>query len=63
MFERKGIEVSNVRPVSGPLRLGRLKGNHFDLIIRDLRPHTCTSVDLEGLVSEAVENIKVTLRL
>uniref|UniRef100_A0A3Q1GUR1 Pseudouridylate synthase PUS7L n=1 Tax=Acanthochromis polyacanthus TaxID=80966 RepID=A0A3Q1GUR1_9TELE len=38
-FERRGMRVSQVRSVSEPLRLGRLQGNHFDLVVRDLRPH------------------------
>ncbi|KAK3544246.1 hypothetical protein QTP86_008706 [Hemibagrus guttatus] len=58
MFQRKGIQVSKVRSVSEPLRLGRLAGNRFDLVIRDLKPHRCSSVDLEVLVKEAVENVK-----
>lgn len=61
MFEKKGIQVSKVRSVSEPLRLGRLAGNRFDLVIRDLKPHRCSSVDLESLVKEAVENVKVNL--
>ncbi|KAF0029663.1 hypothetical protein F2P81_018768 [Scophthalmus maximus] len=38
-FEKRGMRLSQVRPVSEPLRLGRLQGNHFDLVVRDLRPH------------------------
>ncbi|KAL7857880.1 hypothetical protein AOLI_G00179820 [Acnodon oligacanthus] len=58
-FERRGMQLSNIHPVSEPLRLGRLQGNHFDLIIRDLKPHgKCSSSDLEVLVKEAVENVK-----
>lgn len=59
MFERKGMQLSDIHPVSEPLRLGRLAGNRFDLIIRDLKPHHGTSVELESLVKEAVENVKV----
>lgn len=59
MFESKGIQLSKVHPVSEPLRLGRLAGNHFDLIIRELKPHQSSSVELQGLVKEAVENVKV----
>ncbi|KAL6473582.1 hypothetical protein MHYP_G00171430 [Metynnis hypsauchen] len=58
-FERRGMQLSNIHPVSEPLRLGRLQGNHFDLVIRDLKPHgKCSSSDLEVLVKEAVENVK-----
>ncbi|KAI4898429.1 hypothetical protein NFI96_031814 [Prochilodus magdalenae] len=59
-FENRGMQLSNIHPVSEPLRLGRLQGNHFDLVIRDLKPHgKCGSSDLELLVKEAVENVKV----
>lgn len=61
--------VSRVRPVSEPLRLGRLQGNHFDLVVRDLRPHPAggtahrsvcdTPTHLVALVQQAVENVKV----
>uniref|UniRef100_W5UI22 Pseudouridylate synthase PUS7L n=1 Tax=Ictalurus punctatus TaxID=7998 RepID=W5UI22_ICTPU len=58
VFERKGLQLSKIHPVSEPLRLGRLAGNHFDLVIRDVKPHKCSSIDLESLVEEAVENVK-----
>ncbi|XP_047430638.1 pseudouridylate synthase 7 homolog-like protein [Mugil cephalus] len=63
-FEKRGMRLSQVRSVSEPLRLGRLQGNHFDLVVRDLRPHTDahSGVDkhtrLASLVKEAVENVK-----
>ncbi|XP_076862856.1 pseudouridylate synthase PUS7L-like isoform X2 [Brachyhypopomus gauderio] len=58
-FERRGMQLSHIRSASEPLRLGRLQGNHFDLVIRDVRPHgKCSSTDLEKLVKEAVENVK-----
>ncbi|XP_017573302.1 pseudouridylate synthase 7 homolog-like protein [Pygocentrus nattereri] len=58
-FERRGMQLSNIHPASEPLRLGRLQGNHFDLVIRDLKPHgKCSSSDLEALVKAAVENVK-----
>uniref|UniRef100_A0A3Q1FXB4 Pseudouridylate synthase PUS7L n=1 Tax=Acanthochromis polyacanthus TaxID=80966 RepID=A0A3Q1FXB4_9TELE len=66
-FERRGMRVSQVRSVSEPLRLGRLQGNHFDLVVRDLRPHgsgdaLSSAADmhtrLATLVKEAVENVK-----
>ena len=61
-FEKKGMQLSNIHAVSEPLRLGRLQGNHFDLVIRDLKSHgKCGSSDLELLVKEAVENVKVNL--
>ncbi|KAM9327479.1 pseudouridylate synthase PUS7L [Pholidichthys leucotaenia] len=66
-LQRKGMRLSRVRSVSEPLRLGRLQGNHFDLVVRDLRPHGATDSDssnanlrsrLVALVKEAVENVK-----
>lgn len=59
MFERKGIQLSKVHPVSEPLRLGRLAGNHFELLVRELAPHQSSPVELHSLVKEAVENVKV----
>ncbi|KAM9831939.1 LOW QUALITY PROTEIN: pseudouridylate synthase PUS7L-like [Neosynchiropus ocellatus] len=64
-LERRGMFLSHVRSVSQPLRLGRLRGNHFDLVVRNLRPHggsaTGTLSGLAPLVDEAVENVKVPL--
>ncbi|KAI5091172.1 pseudouridylate synthase 7-like-like protein [Silurus meridionalis] len=58
MFERKGLQLSKIHPVSEPIRLGRLAGNRFELVIRDLEPHAGSFRDLESLVKEAVENVK-----
>lgn len=60
-FDKKGIHVSQIRSVSEPLRLGRLQGNHFDLVVRDLRPHRDgdTQPPLAALIKEAVENVEV----
>ncbi|XP_052435667.1 pseudouridylate synthase PUS7L [Carassius gibelio] len=58
-FERRGMQISRVRPVSEPLKLGRLQGNHFDLVIRDLKHHDEHGLTgLQQLVKEAVENVK-----
>ncbi|XP_059181883.1 pseudouridylate synthase PUS7L [Centropristis striata] len=66
-FEKRGMRLSQIRSVSEPLRLGRLQGNHFDLVVRDLRPHGAsdahashaeTHIRLAALVKEAVENVK-----
>ncbi|XP_036978011.1 pseudouridylate synthase 7 homolog-like protein [Acanthopagrus latus] len=63
-FEKRGMRLSQICSVSEPLRLGRLQGNHFDLVVRDLRPHratdtlTNTHTRLAGLVQEAVENVE-----
>ncbi|XP_016396061.1 pseudouridylate synthase 7 homolog-like protein [Sinocyclocheilus rhinocerous] len=58
-FERRGMQISRVCPVSEPLKLGRLQGNHFDLVIRDLKPHGKHGLTgLQQFVKEAVENVK-----
>ncbi|XP_040885723.1 pseudouridylate synthase 7 homolog-like protein [Toxotes jaculatrix] len=68
-FEKRGMRLSHVRSVHEPLRLGQLQGNHFDLVVRDLRPHGANDAHSSGadrntrlvaLVKEAVENIKAT---
>ncbi|KAI3366803.1 hypothetical protein L3Q82_009466, partial [Scortum barcoo] len=66
-FEKRGMRLSQIRSVSEPLRLGRLQGNHFDLVVRGLRPHGSndthssdanTHTRLAALVKEAVENVE-----
>lgn len=61
-FEKKGMHVSRIHSVSEPLRLGHLQGNHFDLVVRDLRPHRVgdSPPPLAALVKEAVENVEVS---
>ena len=67
-FEKKRMVVSDARRVSEPLKQGRLLGNHFDLVVRDLRlhrnadmSHTApeTHANLVALIHQAVENVKV----
>lgn len=67
-LEKRGMRLSQIRSVSEPLRLGRLQGNHFDLVVRDLRPHgaadTLSSAAnmhtrLAALIKEAVANVEV----
>lgn len=66
-FEKRGMCLFQIRSVGEPLRLGRLQGNHFDLVVRDLRPHGAsdahssgadTHTRLAALVHEALENVK-----
>ncbi|XP_052016434.1 pseudouridylate synthase PUS7L isoform X4 [Apodemus sylvaticus] len=40
------------------LRLGQLKGNHFEIIIRNLRNRVNDSANLRERILEAIENIK-----
>ena len=35
--EKKRMNVFNIRSVEDSLRLGQLKGNHFDIVIRNLK--------------------------
>ncbi|KAM6984805.1 pseudouridylate synthase PUS7L-like [Aplochiton taeniatus] len=72
-LEKRAVVLSGVRPVREPLRLGRLQGNHFDLLVRDLRPlgvadtrvthgppvHQSAQTELASLVHKAVENVRV----
>lgn len=63
-LERRGMSLSHIRSVGEPLRLGQLQGNHFDLVVRDLRPHRrCSGTGgharLAALIKEAVENVEV----
>ncbi|KAL0963110.1 hypothetical protein UPYG_G00349820 [Umbra pygmaea] len=61
-FQKRGIELSSFRSVSEALHLGRLQGNHFELVVRDVRPHSPgqnTQTHLASLVLEAVDNVKV----
>lgn len=64
------MRLSQIRSVGEPLKLGRLQGNHFDLVVRNLRPHgpidehgsgADVHARLAELVEEAVENVKVLL--
>lgn len=68
-LERRGMRLSQIHSVGEPLRLGQLQGNHFDLVVRDLRPHgagdthcpgTNPHARLAALIKEAVENVEVT---
>ncbi|XP_057709781.1 pseudouridylate synthase PUS7L isoform X1 [Corythoichthys intestinalis] len=66
-FEKRGMRLSHIRSASEPLKLGRLRGNHFDLVVRNLRSHGASGTrsfadtrhQLTGLVEEALENVKV----
>ncbi|XP_068163012.1 pseudouridylate synthase PUS7L [Antennarius striatus] len=66
-FQKRGMHLSQIRSVGEPLRLGRLQGNHFDIVVRDLRRHGTSDTHfsaanahtcLEELVKEAVENVE-----
>ncbi|MEQ2236820.1 hypothetical protein ILYODFUR_016507 [Ilyodon furcidens] len=66
-FEKRGMHLSQICSVGEPLKLGRLQGNHFDLVVRNLRPHGASDEHFSGadvhgrlaaLIKEAVENVK-----
>lgn len=58
-IKKKRMNVFNVRSVDDSLRLGQLKGNHFEIIIRNLRNQPNDSANLRERVLEAIENVKV----
>ena len=64
-LERRGLRVTHVRPAAEPLHLGRLAGNHFDLVVRHLRTHGDggrrggAQRGVAAAVERAVENVKV----
>lgn len=59
-MEKKGMTIYNIRPAYQHLRLGQLKGNHFDIIVRDLQHHSHdSSADLKERISEAMESVAV----
>ncbi|KFP79811.1 Pseudouridylate synthase 7 homolog-like, partial [Acanthisitta chloris] len=58
-MEKKGMRIHNIRLAHQHLRLGQLKGNHFDIVVRDLQHHSHdSSADLKGRISEAMECVE-----
>ncbi|NXN87933.1 PUS7L protein, partial [Bombycilla garrulus] len=58
-MEKKGMKIYNIRPAYQHLRLGQLKGNHFDIVVRDLQNHSHdSSADLKKRISEAMESVE-----
>lgn len=53
------MNVFNVRPASEALRLGQLQGNHFDIVVRDVRSQPGDSAPVAERVLEAIETVKV----
>ncbi|XP_070559146.1 pseudouridylate synthase PUS7L-like [Ptychodera flava] len=55
------ISIGNIHPCSQPLQLGKLGGNHFDIILRDIKQHGKSSSNddqLRDLISSAVKNVQ-----
>ncbi|NXJ96234.1 PUS7L protein, partial [Corythaixoides concolor] len=58
-MEKRGMRIHNIRSACQHLRLGQLKGNHFDIVVRDLKHHSHdSSADLKYRISEAMENVE-----
>ncbi|XP_065710842.2 pseudouridylate synthase PUS7L isoform X1 [Patagioenas fasciata] len=58
-MEKKGMRIHDIHSTCQHLRLGQLKGNHFDIIVRDLKHHSHDpSADLKERISEAMESVK-----
>ncbi|KAM6321154.1 pseudouridylate synthase PUS7L [Aegotheles albertisi] len=58
-MENKGMRIYNIHSACQHLRLGQLKGNHFDIVVRDLKNHSHdSSADLKERISEAMENVE-----
>ncbi|NXE04665.1 PUS7L protein, partial [Lophotis ruficrista] len=58
-MEKKGMRIHNIHSACQHLRLGQLKGNHFDIVVRDLKLHSHdSSADLKERISEAMENVE-----
>ncbi|XP_006865378.1 PREDICTED: pseudouridylate synthase 7 homolog-like protein [Chrysochloris asiatica] len=57
-IEKKRMSVFNIRSADDSLRLGQLKGNHFDIVIRNLTKQLNDSAHLKDRVLEAIENVK-----
>lgn len=60
-IEKKRMNVFNIRSVDDSLRLGQLKGNHFDIVIRNLKTQINDSASLRERILEAIENVKVRI--
>ncbi|XP_015848681.1 pseudouridylate synthase PUS7L isoform X3 [Peromyscus maniculatus bairdii] len=56
--KKKRMNVFNIRSVGDPLRLGQLKGNHFEIVIRNLNNQINDSASLTERIVEAIENVK-----
>lgn len=57
-IEKKRMNVINIRSVDDPLRLGQLKGNHFDIVIRNVKNKINDFANLRERIWEAIENVK-----
>ncbi|XP_072025727.1 pseudouridylate synthase PUS7L-like [Amphiura filiformis] len=67
-----GIQVGNIHPLQGPIQRGQLRGNHFDIIVRDVKlqkkgvgdiDETQMMVRLEDEVKKAAQNVKTNMFL
>ncbi|XP_073508131.1 pseudouridylate synthase PUS7L [Phyllobates terribilis] len=59
LLEKKGMKIYNVHPTNQHIHLGQLRGNHFTILVRDVRCHICDKTeDLKKRVDEAAHNVK-----
>ncbi|KAM4748582.1 pseudouridylate synthase PUS7L [Rhinophrynus dorsalis] len=59
LIERKGMKMYNLRSVNQHLHLGHLAGNHFSIIVRDIKTHNnSSSSSIQEKIEEAVHNVK-----
>ncbi|CAH2278006.1 pseudouridylate synthase 7 homolog isoform X1 [Pelobates cultripes] len=59
-IRRKGMKMYNIHPVTQPLRLGQLTGNHFSIVVRDVSNHSDDSLtDVQLRIEEAICNVKM----
>uniref|UniRef100_UPI00398E79D3 pseudouridylate synthase PUS7L isoform X2 n=1 Tax=Pristiophorus japonicus TaxID=55135 RepID=UPI00398E79D3 len=59
-IQSKGLKVYNLRAVTQHLQVGQLKGNHFSIIIRNIRKHQEDEPEasLTDRVFEAIKKVK-----
>nr|DBA31179.1 TPA: hypothetical protein GDO54_007073 [Pyxicephalus adspersus] len=58
-LEKRGIKIHNVRPAKCHIHLGQLSGNHFKLILRNVKNHCGDTTNLPQGIEDAVHNVKV----
>ncbi|NXY88253.1 PUS7L protein, partial [Alcedo cyanopectus] len=58
-MEKRGMRIHNIHSAWQHLKLGQLKGNHFDIVVRDLEHHRHdSSAHLKDRIFEAMENVE-----
>ncbi|NXH18754.1 PUS7L protein, partial [Bucco capensis] len=59
-LEQKGMRIHKIHSACQHLRLGQLKGNHFEIVVRDLNHHSHDDslADLKERIAEAMQNVE-----